>query len=115
MNQFIYPVAKNRRKATPVYGNAAVSGLIRLMESAGCKKENLESHILGGAIPEGKKKHDTGEKNIRVARELLDKKGIKVVSEDVGGLKGRKIAFDVKSGQVMVMKVHRIRSSDWRR
>jgi len=54
-----------------------------------------------------------GHENVAIARSVLQKKGIAIVSEDVGGNMGRKVVFDTETGQLMTLKVHKIRDSDW--
>lgn len=113
MNHFIRPLTHDQTQATPQYGNVAVAALVRIMEEAGCKRENMLAQVLGGGAP----KHATGKhlgvQNVEVAREMLARKRISIVGEDVGGVIGRKIAFDTGTGQLAVLKVHKLRDSDW--
>jgi chemotaxis protein CheD len=48
-----------------------------------------------------------------VARRVLTRNGIRVVSEDVRGAKGRKIVFHSNINEIAILKVDRIRRSDW--
>jgi chemotaxis protein CheD len=41
------------------------------------------------------------------------REGIRVVSEDTGGEKGRKIVFNTGTNEVAVLKVDRLRKGDW--
>jgi len=50
---------------------------------------------------------------VTIARKILKKRGIPVVSEDVGGLKGRRLIFHTGTNETMVMKTHRIRRGDY--
>ena len=43
-----------------------------------------------------------GQKNILVAKEILDEYKIAIVAEDVGGQNGRKIQFDLERGKVLL-------------
>jgi len=116
MNNFPYPATNNKHEATAKYGNVATVTLIRMMEEAGCNKGDMMAQIFGGSHPEGGKyvkKRNIGNENIEVARKVLKSKRIKVVSEDIGGHMGRKIAFDVETGNVAVLRVLDIRDSDW--
>jgi len=107
---FMMPATTDPSKATGQYGNVAVVKLISMLRDfEGCGK--IEAQIFGGAH---KNEHDTtGEENIRIARKILTAKEIPIISEDVGGLVGRKILFDVETGQAAVLKVHRLRKEDW--
>ena len=113
INHFIYPRVDDSRKATPRYGNVAIPKLIRIMVDAGSRIQDMEALIFGGAHPESNTKENIGEKNIAIAHSGLDKMGIRIVSEDTGGVMGRKIVFDTATGHVAVLKVRRLRHSDW--
>lgn len=114
MNHFLFPGTGDRDNATPRYGNVAIAALLKTMEEAGCKKKNLIAHILGGAHKEKTpKKAQVGLDNVKTARRMLSRRGIHVASEDVGGTMGRKIIFDTNTGHIAVLKVHKIRETDW--
>jgi chemotaxis protein CheD len=113
MNHFLYPIVFEKNQATPKYGNVAVSVLIRLMLDAGCKVHDIEAQIIGGAFPKNDRGTNIGLENVKVARRLLAKRGISVLSEDIGGILGRKLVFDIGTGEVAVLKVHRLRRNDW--
>ncbi|MCP4644244.1 MAG: chemotaxis protein CheD [bacterium] len=113
MNHFIWPSMQDPDNATPKYGNVATTALLRMMQEAGCRRHDLVAHLLGGAAQEDCPTDDLGGRNAAVAREVLAKKGVKVLSEDVGGHVGRKVVFDTGSGELAVLKVQQIRDSDW--
>jgi len=113
MNHYLYPSVLTRMQATPKYGNVAIAVLIKLMLEAGCKPRDIEAQIIGGAFPRSERGTNVGLENVRVARRFLAKRGIGVVSEDTGGSLGRKVIFDVGTGEVAVLKVHRLRRVDW--
>ena len=113
MVHFVRPVTRDQKKATPQYGNVAVAALVRIMDEAGCERGNLVSQILGGGAPEDSSGNQLPAQNVQIAREMLARKEIAVVAEDVGGSVGRKIAFDTGTGQLAVLKVHQLREGDW--
>lgn len=113
MSHFMHPMAQCREEATPVFGNAATIGLINLGEAAGCLRKDLGAHILGGTASPSGKFHDIGERNAQVARKVLAHKGIRIISEDIGGTVARKILFNTFSGELAVLKVSRVRETDW--
>lgn len=114
MNHFLYPCVRDKNRATPQYGNVATLTLIRMMEEAGCERENLVAHILGGACPpEADGCCTNGKDNAEMAKKVLEGKSIQIISEDTGGTIGRKVVFDVATGHVAVLKVHNLRKSDW--
>ncbi len=113
MNHFLMPQVSDRENATPRFGNVAVAALVRIMEEAGSERENIVAQILGGGAPEGVTEPSLGARNVHAAREALSRKQIRVISEDTGGSVGRKILFDTGTGELAVLKVHRIREGDW--
>lgn len=113
MNHFLLPATTRAETATARYGNVATVELVSMMERMGCRRQDLLAQILGGASPKESPGADVGERNVKVARDVLRRKGIEIYSEDVGGHMGRKIVFDTGSGQVMVLKVYQLRAGDW--
>jgi len=114
INHFLYPEMKEKGKTTPLYGNVATLALVRLMLEGGSKVGHLVAQILGGAYNfEVSKGRDIGRENVQIARRVLMKLGVKIISEDVGGTLGRKIVFDTATNEMAVLKVERLRASDW--
>ncbi len=114
MNHFIYPETLEQSKATAQYGNVATLELVRMMIRAGAKKQDLTAQLFGGASRmQRTEEPTTGERNRLVARKVLEKAKVKIVSEDVGGSMGRKLIFDTSTGEVAVLKVHALRRDDW--
>ncbi len=113
MNHFLLPATARAELATARYGNVATVELVSMMERMGCRRQDLLAQILGGARPREARGADIGERNVKVARDILRRKGIDIYSEDVGGHMGRKVVFDTASGHVMVLKVYQLRASDW--
>jgi len=113
MNHFLYPIVTERFDATPKYGNVAVAVLIKLLREAGSRPRDIEAQIIGGAFPRTERGTNIGLENVKVARRMLAKRDIAVMSEDIGGMLGRKVIFDIGTGEVAVLKVHRLRNVDW--
>ncbi len=113
MNHFLFPYVNAREKTTAQYGNVAVLTLIRMMTAYGSKLSNLEAQVFGGAFNDQYSKRDIGKDNLKTARHILSGKKIKIVSEDVGGELGRKIVFNTATYEIGILKVGRLRESDW--
>ena len=113
MNHFQLPYIREKYVATAKYGNVAVITLIRMMLHDGSKIKNLEAQILGGAYNPGISQKNIGHENIIVAKKILAKERIRIVSEDVGGGKGRKIVFNTHTSEIASLKVDKLRKSDW--
>jgi chemotaxis protein CheD len=95
---------------TPCHGSAAVLHLIRLLLEGNGRVGDLEAQVFGGGDLSSR---TLGRENAEIALAVLRKKGVHVASIDVGGEKGRKIIYNTESNQVAVLKVDRIRESDW--
>ena len=114
MNHFLYPKTRIFGPATPQYANVAIPALIKSLQRQGSRLEDLEAQIFGGGeIWGGLGADKTGGHNVKMARKILKKNGIRVVSEDVGGSKGRRLIFHTGTNEALVMKTHRIRRGDY--
>lgn len=113
MNLFQRPFTKDPRQATACYGNVAVLALLRMLRGHGSKNKNLEAQILGGARPPEATGEDISRENCQIARKVLFRERIAIVSEDTGGRRGRKVVFRTDTSELMVMKVAQLRQSDW--
>ncbi len=113
MNHFLYPYAASGTSSTAQYANVASMTLIRMMIQRGAKPGNLEAQLFGGAWNQKYSKEDIGSASLKVVRQILARKKIKIVSEDVGGELGRKIVFNTATCEILTLKVDRLRISDW--
>jgi chemotaxis protein CheD len=113
MNHFLFPCVDLREKPTAQYGNISISALVRMMEANGSVVSNMEAQIFGGAFNSECCSRNIGRDNLRTAQQILSNKRIKIVSEDVGGELGRKIVFNTGTCEIVILKVDRLRESDW--
>ena len=102
INHYMLPSWNGNDLASPKYGNIAIDKLLEKMAQLGARKENLKAKIFGGGelIESGANGTLIGERNIRVARLILEEKKIPVIASSTGGRKGRKILFFTDSGEV---------------
>ena len=102
INHYMLPSWNGNDLASPKYGNIAIERLIDRMLALGCKRENLKAKIFGGGDLIGTDHSSMliGERNIRLARIVLEEKNIQVVASSTGGRKGRKILFFTDTGEV---------------
>lgn len=108
---FAEPATYDPSRATGRYGNVSLPTAIAMVREAAASPD-LEAQIFGGAWQEDADR-PRSEANIEMARRILSAREVKIVSEDVGGTKGRKIVFQGSTGHVAVVKVHKLRSEDW--
>ncbi|MDG5799395.1 chemotaxis protein CheD [Marinilabiliaceae bacterium ANBcel2] len=102
INHYMLPTWNGNDLASPKYGNIAIEKLIDKMIQLGCKRENMQAKIFGGGdlISQTNSSMLIGERNIRIARMILEDKKIPVVASSTGGKKGRKILFFTDTGEV---------------
>jgi chemotaxis protein CheD len=114
MNHFLFPKPKLFGPSTPQYADVSIPALIKMLRKQGSRLEDLEAQIFGGGEAPGITNRDkTGYRNVQMARRILKKNGIRVVSEDVGGIKGRRLIFHTGTNEALIMKTHRIRGGDY--
>lgn len=107
INHFLLPDWAGRGRASPRFGNVSIASLIEQMVANGCRLEDFEAKIFGGAmiLGDGDPEAALGTKNVEVARELLGGEGIPVVAEDSGGQSGRKLIYHTDTGAAWVKRL----------
>ena len=103
INHYMLPSWNGNDLASPKYGNIALDKLIERLQSMGSRVEDLQAKIFGGGelLDSGKGNSIViGERNIRVARLMLEERKIPIVASSIGGKRGRKILFFTDSGEV---------------
>ncbi len=107
INHFMLPLWSGEGLATPKYGNIAIAKLLEKMELLGCKIENIEAKIFGGAsvIKNGEATFSVGKQNILLAQDLLKKYKIPIIASNIHGSSGRKLLFLTHSGVVYIKQL----------
>ncbi len=104
MNHFMLPLWNGNGLASPKYGNIAIDKLIEKLILFGSMKNSLKAKVFGGSdiLSHNKNIFNIGERNIEIARKLLEDYKITISSSNVGGNKGRKIRFNTFTGEVIM-------------
>jgi len=92
------------------YGEEALSLMLSELGHHGVVPTACEAKIFGGGdmFPQFARRGTTGHvgrQNGEAARILLERQGIRIVSESLFGVGHRKIMFDIKNGQVWAQQV----------
>jgi chemotaxis protein CheD len=91
------------------FADMAIPILVKKMEENGASKRNMIAKIAGGAsmfsFSDKSMVMDIGARNGVAVRNALLKVSIPIISEDIGGNKGRTIIFDTVNGIVQVKTV----------
>lgn len=101
INHFMLPLWNGNGLASPKYGNIATEKLIEKMLKNGAERENIVAKIFGGSN-QMESSMNIGQRNIDIAKEVLNQNNIKIIAENTGGNVGRKLRFDTGTGQVMM-------------
>ena len=99
---YLLPTLEGQGKPSPRYGDVAITQLLHGLEQAGSKKKDLEAGVYGGACVlhafRGGSSELIGYKNVRLALEVLSREKIRIVRQETGGEKGRKITMRTDTG-----------------
>ncbi|WP_049923771.1 chemotaxis protein CheD [Halopiger djelfimassiliensis] len=96
--------AENSERKPGKYADTAIRALLRRMVERGASYTSVEAKIAGGSdmfefdsFGDG-----VGQRNIAAARTELEKLGVPLVAEDVGGERGRTVEFTPGTGTLVV-------------
>lgn len=88
------------------FADLGIPLMVKDMQKQGASLARLEAKLVGGAQMfaglDGKLALNIGQRNVEMARAILNKLGIRIVSEDVGGNRGRTIILDASTGKVTI-------------
>ncbi|NLC27916.1 MAG: chemotaxis protein CheD [Campylobacteraceae bacterium] len=104
MNHYLVPLWNENGLQSPRYGNISIPRLIEGMENVGSNRKNIVAKIFGGAnvIDVSQENMMIGRKNILIAKELLRDYNIKILAQDVGGVRGRRIMMESNTGKILL-------------
>lgn len=88
------------------FADLAIPMLVEKMEKMGSSKRNMKAKIAGGAsmfnFSDKNMITDIGARNGVAVKEALEKAGIPLVAEDIGGNKGRTVILDADTGALQI-------------
>lgn len=108
MNHYLLPYWAGSERASPRFGNIATRGLVDGLISLGSSPRSMKARIVGGACVLAAFRQSgrhLGLSNVEVASRVLGDLGVPVVTEDVGGDRGRRIEFQTDDGRLHVRTV----------
>ncbi|HYK01558.1 MAG TPA: chemotaxis protein CheD [Thermoanaerobaculia bacterium] len=107
INHYLLPVGVGAESQQERYGDYANEHLLRQVLDLGARVSRLKAKIFGGAcvLVAFRKGSDFADRNARTAMEFLRDRGISLVSNDVGGNRGRKLRFHTADGTALIRYV----------
>lgn len=88
------------------YADTGIPFIISQMINKGANPYSLAGvKVVGGSMmfPVHPAGNSVSTENVRIVREELHKRGIKIIKSDFGGTCGRSVIFDIKTGRVTVI------------
>ncbi len=103
MAHIVLPEAAGRDGAPGKFADSAVPHMLELLGKHGLTSPGLTAKFCGGAnMFSGSGPLQIGGANAAAVTAALDKAGIRVAGQDVGGTRGRRVEFDCASGAMIV-------------
>jgi chemotaxis protein CheD len=88
------------------FADKAIELMLAEMEKVGAKRKNTLAKIAGGArmfgSPTPTDRIHVGERNVIAVKDKLRAEKVQIVSEDIGGNKGRTMEFHTRDGKVVI-------------
>lgn len=97
----------NGQTVTPgKYADTAVTEMLRQIEELGGRERQLSAKFAGGAnMFATSGPTSIGDQNIAAVELILKRLGIPILGRDCGGRAGRRVAFEVDTGRVVIEMV----------
>lgn len=108
INHYMLPYEKGSSSPSLRHGDYATEQLLGELTRFGASRRRLQAKVFGGACilqSFQQSGSDLGQKNVDLARALLQAEHIPIVGEDVGGPRGRKLIFSSDSGEALVKRL----------
>lgn len=103
----------NRTEGSPgKFADTAVPALVKAVLERGAARHRLKTWLVGGArmLQALSPGLDVGQRNSTALRVNLEKSGLPLKGEDIGGTRGRTVRLQIGSGRVLVSAVG---AGDW--
>lgn len=103
MAHIVLPDSAGRGGTPGKFADTAVPEMLRLLKELGTPAHGLTAKLAGGAnMFGGSGPLQIGDSNAEAVSQALKSVGIRAAEQDVGGTKGRRVAFDCASGEMTV-------------
>ncbi len=108
INHYVMPRPMPNDVPGPRYGTSSIQELIERVRRKGASMARLRARVYGGARPlGGERGPQVGAANREIAIQMLRSYQVPVVEEQTGGERGRRVFFNIGTGQVFVSIIER--------
>ncbi|HKZ18402.1 MAG TPA: chemotaxis protein CheD [Geobacteraceae bacterium] len=96
--------------------DSSIMVMLKSFERHGIHRSGIEIKLFGGSdvLPtdNGRERGNTvGKQNIGIALQVVEKEGLRLVTTDLGGTRGRKIVFHTHTGEIFLKRLRKIMRS----
>lgn len=106
LNHFLLPGDATADQKSARYGIHAMEMLVNDILKRGGVKDRLEAKVFGGAnVIDVSAAETVGDRNCRFVTDYLRKEGIRIVAQDLGGERARRVFFFPDTGRASVLKL----------
>jgi chemotaxis protein CheD len=107
MNHYLLPSRPDAAPPSPRFGDVAVPDLVAGLLALGGRRDSVDAKVFGGArvLHGGAELDHLGIRNVETGVEMLRREGIAVIGGDIGGRQGRRVLFDLRTGQAWVRRL----------
>jgi chemotaxis protein CheD len=99
----VLPNANGRVAPPGKFADSAIPTMVQQLESLGANRAGITVKITGGACMFGTSGPlQIGDANVEAVIKALADAGLRVAAKDTGGVKGRRVAFRVDTGELLV-------------
>jgi chemotaxis protein CheD len=102
INHYILP---NGIEKSAKYGNFSIPFLLKGISELKSNLSECKIYLIGGSVNDSQ--YLVGEKNVEIAKKLLNQYNLKIFKEETGGKRGRKISFNTYTGEIRISKIDR--------
>jgi chemotaxis protein CheD len=102
MNHFVLPSDRYGERSTR-YGDVAIDELLAGLLRLGCRMDDLQAKVFGGAaVLPFAGGQTVGSNNVQLALQRLRRDHIRITAQRTGGILGQQIRFHTRTGDVFV-------------
>jgi len=99
----VLPESAGRRGAPGKFADTALPHMLDLLKQMGVPSHGLTAKLAGGAnMFDSTGPLRIGDANVEAVTRELKRAGLRIVAQDVGGSKGRRMSFDCSNGMLTI-------------
>lgn len=99
----VLPCSNGRTATAGKFADSAIPAMFQKLEALGANRAGITVKIAGGACMFNTSGPlQIGDANVEAVTKILAELGMRVAAQDIGGVKGRRVAFRTDTGEMRV-------------